>query len=168
MPPAKTVSVRRARPNDVPALVSVFRSVARERVYLYTEKVSGDQVGRMKKRLKDRKSLIAVAEVDGKVVGSLVLERGPAAKSAHLRTLGISVMKGFRGIGAGSALMEYAIDWARANHVKKITLGVFSSNPAAVRLYKKFGFELEGRLKNQFLIKDEFVDELLMGLQLSP
>ncbi len=160
--------MRRAKPSDVPSLVLVFRSVARERVYLYTERVSKDQVGRMRKRVKDRGSLVAVAEVDGRIVGSLALERGPAEKSAHLRTLAILVIKGFRGMGAGSALMGYAVEWARANRVKKITLGVFSSNPAAVRLYEKFGFEVEGRLRNQFLIQNEFVDELLMGLQLSP
>ena len=53
LPPVRTVSVRRAKPSDVPSLVLVFRSRSRERVYLYTERVSKDQVGRMRKRVKE-------------------------------------------------------------------------------------------------------------------
>jgi RimJ/RimL family protein N-acetyltransferase len=164
----RTITVRRAVPGDSPELVAIFKAVARERVFIYTERVSDDQIERMKKRLVDKKSLVAVAEAGGRVVGMLSLVRYDASKAAHLRNLGISVRRGYRGIGVGRALMDYAIKWARSNKVRKITLGVFSSNPNAIRLYKKFGFEVEGRLEDQFFISGEFVDELLMGLRIAP
>jgi RimJ/RimL family protein N-acetyltransferase len=160
------VRVRRAEPADAPELVRLFRAVAREMIYVYTERVSDDQVERMKVRIVDKKSLVALADVGGRVVGMVTLASYEASKAAHLRNLGISVLRGYRNTGVGSALMGYAVAWARSNGVRKITLGVFSSNPSAIRLYQKFGFETEGRLKKQFRIKGEYVDELLMGLRL--
>lgn len=37
----------------------------------------------------------------------------------------------------------------------------------AISLYKKLGFEKEGRLKNRVKIKDRYIDDIIMGLDLS-
>ena len=60
--------------------------------------------------------------------------------------LGMSVHQVERNRGIGSALMAYAIDWARASGVlTRIELYVYASNARAIHLYEKFGFQLEGR-----------------------
>jgi len=144
-----------------------MQAVADEGVYIWTERVTHDQRSSIEKSISDPKALLAVAEVDGKVVGSIGLRRyGEARKTEHVRNLGMLVVDGYRGMGVGSALMEFAIAWAKKKGVEKILLGVFSSNRRAKKLYQNFGFQVEGRLKGQHRIRGEYVDEILMGLQL--
>ena len=36
-------------------------------------------------------------------------------------------------------------------------------NKAAINMYRKFGFEIEGICKRQFKIDEKYVDEIIMG-----
>jgi diamine N-acetyltransferase len=46
------------------------------------------------------------------------------------------------GKGVGSALMQAAIDYAKAKQKKTLWLGVFQQNELAISFYKKWGFEI--------------------------
>ena len=103
----------------------------------------------------------------GRVVGVCDLTPrglGEASKSRHVVGLGMSILKEYRGIGIGSAMMDYMISWAKEKGYKKISLSVFSTNQPAINLYRKFGFEIEGVKKMEFKINGEYVDEILMAL----
>ena len=57
------------------------------------------------------------------------------------------------------------IDWAKESGIiRKLNLKVLVTNDAAIKLYKKFGFEVEGLIKRDFYIKNKFQDTLIMGL----
>ncbi len=62
-----------------------------------------------------------------------------------MATFGIGVDPRYHGKGVGSRLMQAMIDlcdnWAA---IERIELTVFTDNPAAMALYRKFGFEIEG------------------------
>jgi len=48
--------------------------------------------------------------------------------------------------------------------MKKMTLNVLETNKKAIDLYTKFGFEIEGVLKNDKLLSDgKFYDTVVMG-----
>jgi len=47
--------------------------------------------------------------------------------------------------------------------IDRIELTVFADNPAAVALYKKFGFEIEGTGRNFALRNGEYVDAYYMA-----
>ena len=90
--------------------------------------------------------LLLVAERDGEVLGSAGLHPvGPALRRRHVMMLGISVARHAQGQGIGTALMQamcdYADGWAQ---VLRLELTVFTDNAAAIALYRKFGFQLEG------------------------
>ena len=91
----------------------------------------------------DRHSL--VAEVDGRVVGALGLHVEQAARRRHVGSIGMGVHDDFQGRGVGSALMaamiELADNWLG---LRRIELTVYADNPAAIHLYQKFGFVIEG------------------------
>jgi RimJ/RimL family protein N-acetyltransferase len=164
------VRVRRARPTDLDQYASNVQSVADEGRYLFTEKVTEERRRSMGRLFKDRGCLVAVAEVtEGgrrKLVGNLTLSRyGDAEKSRHVRVLGMLVVDGYRGMGVGTKLMEHALRWARARKdVEKVTLGVFSNNKGAYRLYEKFGFVVEGVRKRHYYIEGRHEDEIDMAL----
>ncbi len=52
----------------------------------------------------------------------------------------IAVREGYRGIGAGSMLLEAALDWGRDSGAQYARLNVLAQNEKAARFYAKRGF----------------------------
>jgi putative acetyltransferase len=109
--------------------------------------------------------LSLVAEIDGEVVGTAGLHPvGPAQRRRHAMMLGISISKDAQGKGVGTALMRALIDYAdRWAGVLRIELSVFPDNERAIKLYRKFGFELEGTHKAYAMRDGKYVDSLSMA-----
>jgi RimJ/RimL family protein N-acetyltransferase len=80
---------------------------------------------------------------------------------------GMMVAAERRGQGIGSALLAAAVDWARAAGAHKVALQVWPANEAGIGLYRKFGFEQEGRLRRHYRRRNgELWDAIVMGLLL--
>lgn len=85
----------------------------------------------------------------------------------HIADLNIAVHLGWQSKGIGRKLLEQIIEQAKnLSVIEKIQLNVRASNIPAISLYKKMGFEEEGRLKNRVKIKDLYIDDIIMGLDL--
>jgi len=110
---------------------------------------------------KGRKMIVAV--MDGMVVGSADVRIGGMNKTKHAASFGIAVRRGYRGLGIGKAMMEYLMDRAVSNGAKKLWLSVFSTNLNAISFYESLGFREECRKKGQYLVKGEYVDEVIMS-----
>ena len=106
-----------------------------------------------------------VAELGGEVVGSCGLHPvGPAARRRHVMTLGISVAGAAQGRGVGSALMAAMCDYAdRWMGVLRLELTVYADNEVAIRLYRKFGFEVEGTHRGYAMRDGAYVDAVAMA-----
>lgn len=105
-----------------------------------------------------------VTEVDGKVVGMVGLHIGRGPKRSHTATLGIIIHDDYQHQGFGTKLMEKALElgdnWL---NLKRIELGVFTENEAAIALYKKFGFITEGTKKMVYFSNGSYKDEYIMA-----
>lgn len=78
---------------------------------------------------------------DGRIVGTLTLTRlGP--NSAHWLISNVAVLPEYRRRGIAQALMEAAIETARAKGGRVLTLQVRHHNTPAYRLYTELGFHL--------------------------
>ncbi|PPQ68324.1 hypothetical protein CVT24_004804 [Panaeolus cyanescens] len=67
--------------------------------------------------------------------------------------------------GYGSEVTEFLVDYAFKNlGVHRISLGVFETNPGAVKLYKKIGFSEEGRKRKANFFDGKWIDSIYMGL----
>ena len=97
-------------------------------------------------------------------IGNIGLQRSLRARRIHSATLGMSVRDAWQGKGVGSALMAAAIDLAdNWWQVRRIHLEVFTDNEAAVALYRKFGFEIEGTLRQDCFRDGKLVDSYVMA-----
>ena len=162
----RSLIIREARVEDAEAILNVVKEVASEENLILLDK--GEYDVRLEKyhilsAKSSGRTLILVAEVDGKVVGVGELKIGEFKKNSHTAELGLAVIKEFRGLGVGKALMEEMLSYAQKREVEKVWLSVFSTNNAAITLYRKFGFVVEGVRKKQFKIGNTYVDELLMA-----
>lgn len=160
--------IRPAVPEDAEVWIANVNATGSEMIYLMTERITRtpEEIRRQFTETDSKRDLWLVGEVDGRVVAGADFRRGQASKNAHVATLGVAVRKEVRGLGLGEAMMRYGIDWAREIGVKKLRLGVFSTNERAIALYRKLGFEEEGRLKKEVVLRGEPVDEILMALWL--
>ncbi len=89
-----------------------------------------------------------VACVDGEVVGHLNIRTFPnRPRRRHAGQIGMSVRDDFQGHRVGTALMQAAVDLAdNWLNLLRLELEVYTDNEPAVRLYRRFGFEIEGTL----------------------
>ncbi|CAI1132443.1 MULTISPECIES: GNAT family N-acetyltransferase [Serratia] len=105
-----------------------------------------------------------VACIDGQVVGQLGLLLNQRVRRRHVATFGIGVDDHHHGKGVGSSLMKAMIDlcdnWAA---IERIELTVFTDNQAAIALYRKFGFEIEGTSRAYAIRDGELVDSYHMA-----
>ena len=116
-------------------------------------------------RINSEINLFLVGEIQGTIIGSCILSGSSLRREKHKVDLGISVQKEYWGLGIGRSLMAVAMEWARENNIKKITLKVDSSNYPAVALYESLGFEVEGRLlKDKYMSDGSYRNSYLMGL----
>ena len=88
--------------------------------------------------------VMLVAEVQGRPVGmAFGLFDKERAKTGH--AAGMWVDPDARGRGAGRALLDAAIAWARSRALDRLELWVTQGNSPAVRLYERAGFADTGR-----------------------
>lgn len=86
-----------------------------------------------------------IAEADGRRLGVAhvvtAIDFFTRRPHAHLSVLAVAADA--EGRGVGSALIDAAADWSRAQGFDRLTLSVFESNERARRVYARRGFEPE-------------------------
>jgi putative acetyltransferase len=104
-----------------------------------------------------------VALRDGRIVGSADINRYKGRRS-HAGGVGIIVHDASHGRGIGTALMAALVDtsdnWL---DLKRLELTVFVDNEPAIRLYKKFGFVVEGTRRADAFRDGKYVDSYQMA-----
>ena len=105
-----------------------------------------------------------VAEKDGQVVGSASLAVFPRPRRAHAGEIGLAVDERHQGQGVGTALLRELLVLAdRWLGLRRVELTVSAGNTHAIRLYERFGFVVEGRLREYSLTDGQYTDVLVMG-----
>jgi RimJ/RimL family protein N-acetyltransferase len=159
--------VRPAVPADAGALASLGRAVASEQeLWLTYDRSRSDERRNLRSVRRDPNVAIFVAETREGIVGRLSIARDRHPYSPHVAEVGLMVAADQRRRGVGSALMEEALDWARGAGIAKVELEVFPHNEPAIALYRKLGFEEEGRRRQRYRIGGHLVDVILMSIQL--
>ncbi len=119
-----------------------------------------------RKRLADQgpEDFFLVAEVKGEVVGNLGMHPAGRARRRHAAALGMAVRDDWQRHGVGTALMRAAIDLAdNWLNYTRLELTVYTDNVAALALYRKFGFVVEGTLVAYAYRNGRYVDTYTMA-----
>lgn len=168
------VVIREARPSDAEQLVAYVQRLSQEpeaNITLspgeFTLTVAEEEEILTKYALSDN-SVYLVAEIGEKIVGILNCKGSTRQATRHSVILGgMAVDQVWRGKGIGSQLMARTIEWAKGTGiVSRIELFVFERNEAAIHLYRKFGFVVEGRRRKAIFRDGEYLDDLIMALLL--
>ena len=154
-----TITIRRALATDAEAIKKIFEG---PRVVWGTLQLPYPLASKWEKWITDPSDgfYSFVACVENEVVGELGLGTFPKhPRRKHAGEIGMAVHQDWHGKGVGSALMQTAVDLSdKWLNLSRLELGVFTDNEPAIALYKKFGFVIEGTMKNFAFRDGQFVD----------
>lgn len=106
---------------------------------------------------------IFLIEDENKIGGFLAAQRGGTNRIRHSAYIVIGMLKEYRGKKLGTKLFEELQKWAVENNITRLELTVVNNNEAAIKLYEKAGFKIEGIKEKSMIIDGNFVDEYYMG-----
>jgi putative acetyltransferase len=157
------IVIRRAEPADAEGIARTFRSRSTAAGTLQNPYPSiADWVERLGRDAAT--NYIFVAVVGDEIIGHAGLHGTKNVRRQHAWGVGIGVREDWQGRGVGTRLMETLIDladnWLGA---LRLELTVYTSNEAAVALYRKFGFVIEGTHRAYALREGEYTDSHFMA-----
>jgi L-phenylalanine/L-methionine N-acetyltransferase len=104
-----------------------------------------------------------VAVLAEKIVGTASIARDKG-RCSHVGRIGMCVHDDFHGRGIGASLLAALIDTAdNWLNLRRLELAVYVDNEPAIRLYRRFGFEIEGTRRAAAFRDGVFVDDHLMA-----
>lgn len=92
---------------------------------------------------------------------------GPLRRTRHFADVDSLWVRGpFRRRGVAGRLLAALVSWAREHpEIEKLGLFVFSTNGAAIRLYERHGFAVEGRYPRDVKFEDgSYADTVAIGV----
>jgi RimJ/RimL family protein N-acetyltransferase len=162
--------IREAVKSDAKNFIEYLNRIAAETNYLtfedFTIRVEEEEK-MIEKMSKSDNELFLVAELAGKIVGSLVFHGGERPRTSHVGEFGVTVLKEYWHLGIGKGLILFLLKWAKESKViRKINLIVRADNIIAIKLYRELGFKKEGITTRYFCINNKFYDGFYMGMEL--
>lgn len=111
----------------------------------------------------ERRPCFLVAEFEGRVVGFITYDqfRGGAGYQ-HTKELTIILAPAAQGQGAGRALLETAMERARAQDVHVLVAGVSGENTNAIAFHERMGFKTVGVMPQVGRKFDRWMDLVLL------
>ena len=106
---------------------------------------------------------IFLIEDENKIGGFLAAQRGGTNRIRHSAYIVIGMLKEYRGKKLGTKLFEELQKWVAENNITRLELTVVKNNEAAIKLYEKAGFKIEGIKEKSMIIDGNYVDEYYMG-----
>ncbi len=141
-----TVTCRPATLRDLPVLNQFQRDIIRtEAPFIPGRKNEDYTYYDLSALVESSLALVAVAEHDGKVVGSGYVQKRASRhyyKNPHHGYVGFMyTLPQYRGKGVAKSVLEFLGEWAKENGMDELRLDVFAANQAAISAYKSAGFE---------------------------
>lgn len=165
-PPVERPNIiyRPAHPDDVNDLSTLFQH---PQVCATTLQLPSQEIWQTRKRVDSAPPAglhRIVAEDNGRCVGLITIYHQQMPRLIHSGGLGMMVHPDYWSMGIGNQLMAAILDitdnWL---DLKRVELEVNTDNPAAIRLYEKFGFEIEGTHKLHAFGNGRWADSYFMA-----
>jgi RimJ/RimL family protein N-acetyltransferase len=150
---------------DAEAIARCVDAVARERRYLaQVHGFSTEDTRDFIASLEERGGVQLVALEGGNIIGWCDVSPVPNEGMRHVGRLGMGVLHAYRGQGVGRQLLIGVLAQSFSRGFRRIECEVYASNKAAIELYARQGFELEGRKRQARVLDGKTEDILIMGL----
>ena len=107
--------------------------------------------------------VVAAVDESDAPVGFLWAQRGGPRRVRHTAYIVVGIRQGYRRRGIGGEFFRRLEAWARESGVTRLELTVECANTAALHLYEKQGFRVEGLRPRSMRLNGAYADEYYMG-----
>lgn len=162
--------IRPARQADLSGIVGAIRRVVEEKSYIVAESVA-DEVDHQNALLRHNEvesRMFFVATVAEEVVGWVHIHGPELDKLHHTAELTVGVLEEYRRNGIGSHLLSRGVEWAASEGYEKIYQSIPSTNEQAVEFLESHGWTVEAVRDRHYKIDGEYVDEVMMAVDVIP
>lgn len=161
------IVIRRWELQDIPGLYRLMQAVFQEGKGMLTKVLPltmEDLFREWHMQLSENQAtFVALAgEQKDQVIGWSRGERRSLPSLRHSAILWLGVAESFRSKGIGAELIRESFTWAKEQGIERLELGVRGSNRAAQALYKKMGFQEEGRKIRAIKTESGYEDDIWM------
>jgi len=156
-------TIRHCEPSDIPQIHALYSEPT---AFADTLQLPFQTIAHWEKKLDPAREgyTCLIAARGDEVVGQLGLEVFRSARRRHAATLGIGVKASARQTGVASALLAAAIDLCENwMNIFRMEIEVYTDNAAAIALYTKHGFIVEGTCSQYAFRNGRYVDVHIMA-----
>ena len=108
--------------------------------------------------------IILGAEHNRRLIGYAQIHKVSQPRRIGTAGLTIYLHQDFHGVGLGTEMVGLLLEAAKEHGVHKVNLDTVADNEAAIRLFEKMGFEVEGRIRDSYRGADGgYHDIIAMG-----
>ena len=112
--------------------------------------------------------LSIVASFKDRIVGISAVYQMPKPREKGISSMMIYIHQDFHGVGLGAEMTSILLELAKDKGLHRVGLEVVEDNIAAVNLYKKMGFEIEGVIREGYFGADgKYHNVMVMGILFS-
>lgn len=111
----------------------------------------------------DGNGLLLLALDGSEIIGFISAQIGNVRRTQHSAYVVVGIRKKYRNRGIGTEFFKRLNEWALEKKLIRLELTVFCTNEAAIKLYKKSGFEIEGTKRKSMYVDGKYVDEYYMS-----
>jgi len=169
LPDATQITLRPARPDDAAAIIAAVRSSAPERSYVLMEVYGKDAATQRAyiERLDLEHNLFLVATANEQVVGILaLLDFLLCSTPVPGLSVGVHIVRDWRGRGLGSAMLRYATRWAKEHDYHRLEADIFTTNERSLHLFEKAGFQEDSCRRRSVQIGVQRINEVILAKSL--
>lgn len=163
-----SLEIREISTKDVEAFTTLMQQVFEESKYMLYD--PGEYVPSLEYAISNLEEVITsphlailVAEKNDMLVGYITIVSKRLHRIEHKARITMGVLNQEQGFGIGQSLIHACKNWCKAHDMSRIELTVVTDNKAAVHLYEREGFKIEGELQHSLKIDTQYFNEYLMA-----
>jgi len=158
----REVAIRPLTAEDNEKIYEMFASMSEEALRWGMPPYTRERIERWMSNIENL--IVLGAEHDRRLIGYAQIHKGSQPRRIGTAGLAIYLHQDYHGVGLGTEMVGLLLEAAEEHGVHKVNLETVADNEAAMRLFEKMGFEVEGRIRDSYRGSDgRYHDIIAMG-----
>jgi RimJ/RimL family protein N-acetyltransferase len=158
----REVAIRPLTAEDNEKIYEMFASMSEEALRWGMPPYTRERIERWMRNIENL--IILGAEHDRRLIGYAQIGQSSNPRRRGIAGLAIYLHQDYQGVGLGTEMTGLLLEAAEEHGVHKVNLETVADNEAAMRLFEKMGFEVEGRIRDSYRGADGgYHDIIAMG-----